>query len=170
MSDLAPLDALYDAVQGNDLPLAPELARLYGRLHFPMSPGQPYVVGNFVTTMDGVVSLNLPGQSGGGEISGFNTHDRMVMGLLRGRRCGDRGCGNTPSSARASGRSNCAAYHLWGSDGGGLWIAVRSYVISAYNEKPDVCCVLCRRYSHSKIRDTRCRYAWRLIVEAGLHS
>jgi riboflavin biosynthesis pyrimidine reductase len=31
----------------------------------------------------GVVSLNVPGQSGGGPISGFNTHDRMVMGLLR---------------------------------------------------------------------------------------
>jgi hypothetical protein len=30
-----------------------------------------------------VVSLNVPGRSGGGEISGFNQHDRMVMGLLR---------------------------------------------------------------------------------------
>jgi riboflavin biosynthesis pyrimidine reductase len=30
-----------------------------------------------------VVSLNVPGQSGGGPISGFNQHDRMEMGLLR---------------------------------------------------------------------------------------
>ena len=29
------------------------------------------------------MSLGLPDQSGGGEISGFNRHDRMVMGLLR---------------------------------------------------------------------------------------
>ena len=29
------------------------------------------------------MSLNMPGQSGGGPISGFNQHDRMVMGLLR---------------------------------------------------------------------------------------
>ena len=29
------------------------------------------------------MSLNVAGQSGGGEISGFNSHDRMVMGLLR---------------------------------------------------------------------------------------
>ncbi len=36
-----------------------------------------------VTTLDGVVSLNVPGQAGGGPISGFNQHDRMVMGLLR---------------------------------------------------------------------------------------
>ena len=29
------------------------------------------------------MSLNVPGQSGGGPISGFNQQDRMVMGLLR---------------------------------------------------------------------------------------
>jgi riboflavin biosynthesis pyrimidine reductase len=40
-------------------------------------------VGNFVATLDGVVSLGIPGQAGGGEISGFDAHDRMVMGLLR---------------------------------------------------------------------------------------
>ena len=50
---------------------------------FPSHGERPYVVGNFVTTLDGVVSLNVPGQSGGGPISGFNQHDRMVMGLLR---------------------------------------------------------------------------------------
>jgi riboflavin biosynthesis pyrimidine reductase len=36
-----------------------------------------------VSTLDGVVSLGIPGKAGGGEISGFNPHDRMVMGLLR---------------------------------------------------------------------------------------
>lgn len=83
MIELAPLDTLYDAEQGNELPLPPALARLYGQLRFPLQPGRPYVAGNFVTTLDGVVSLNLPGQSGGGQISGFNAHDHMVMGLLR---------------------------------------------------------------------------------------
>jgi riboflavin biosynthesis pyrimidine reductase len=44
---------------------------------------RPHVVGNFVASLDGVVSLGIPGKAGGGEISGFNRHDRMVMGLLR---------------------------------------------------------------------------------------
>jgi riboflavin biosynthesis pyrimidine reductase len=83
MSALDPLETLYDLHQGADLPLPPALASLYGRLSFPAHPGRPYIIGNFVTTLDGVVSLNVPGQSGGGPISGFNAHDRMVMGLLR---------------------------------------------------------------------------------------
>src|SRR3712207_3708179 len=83
MNAIAPLETLYDAVQGDDLPLPGELAALYGRLAIPPHPERPYVVGNFVTTLDGVVSLNVPGRSGGGPISGFNQHDRMVMGLLR---------------------------------------------------------------------------------------
>ncbi len=38
---------------------------------------------NFVSTLDGVVSLGRPGQSGGSEISGANPPDRALMGLLR---------------------------------------------------------------------------------------
>jgi riboflavin biosynthesis pyrimidine reductase len=41
------------------------------------------VFSNFVSTLDGVVSLQAPGHSGGGDISGFSGQDRMVMGLLR---------------------------------------------------------------------------------------
>ena len=41
------------------------------------------MVANFVSTMDGVVSLGVPGHTGGAEISGANREDRMVMGLLR---------------------------------------------------------------------------------------
>src|SRR3954470_15777805 len=83
-TDLAPLQTLYDASNGQEMPLPEELEALYGKLAFPLSQrGQAYVVGNFVTTLDGVVSLGVPGQAGGGEISGFNRHDRMVMGLLR---------------------------------------------------------------------------------------
>jgi riboflavin biosynthesis pyrimidine reductase len=83
MSTPDPLETLYQVQHGADLPLPATLAALYGRLQFPAHAGQPYVIGNFVTTLDGVVSLGVPGQSGGGEISGFNQHDRMVMGLMR---------------------------------------------------------------------------------------
>ena len=84
MNTLQPLEALYTDPRGPALPLPPELAALYGQLEFPPHPGQPYVIGNFVSSLDGVVALNTPGtKTGGGEISGFNEHDRMVMGLLR---------------------------------------------------------------------------------------
>jgi riboflavin biosynthesis pyrimidine reductase len=83
MSELPPLEALYDARQGIDLPLPAELASLYGPLWLPPHPGRPLVVGNFVTTLDGVVSLQAPGHEGGDPISGSDPHDRMVMGLLR---------------------------------------------------------------------------------------
>ncbi len=81
-----PLETLsgYTTTAGHALPLPPALARLYGRLEFPPHPGRPYVFGNFVTSLDGVVALNSAKVgSGGGEISGFNEHDRLVMGLLR---------------------------------------------------------------------------------------
>lgn len=83
MIPLAPLESLFDAARGDDLPLPPDLSALYGPLRFPAWEGRPYVIGNFVTTLDGVASLSAPGLAGGGPISGSNPHDRMVMGLLR---------------------------------------------------------------------------------------
>ena len=83
MSSLEPLQDLFDATAGEELPLPDGLQALYGRLRVPCHPGRPHVVANFVSSLDGVVSLGVPGQAGGGEISGFNPHDRMVMGLLR---------------------------------------------------------------------------------------
>ena len=83
MIDLAPLATLYDIASGDEAPLPTDLAILYGSLRFPRPANRPYVIGNFVTTLDGVVSLNAPGKAGGGEISGFNHHDQLVMGLLR---------------------------------------------------------------------------------------
>jgi riboflavin biosynthesis pyrimidine reductase len=79
----APLESLFDAARGDDLPLPPDLSALYGPLRFPACDGRPYVIGNFVTTLDGVASLSATGLEGGGPISGSNPHDRMVMGLLR---------------------------------------------------------------------------------------
>jgi riboflavin biosynthesis pyrimidine reductase len=83
MNTLTPLQSLFDVARGRDLPLPPDLSALYGRLAFPPHPGRPSVLGNFVTTLDGVVSLNEPGHASGGDISGFNRHDQVVMGLLR---------------------------------------------------------------------------------------
>lgn len=83
MNPPAPLESLFDAARGDDLPLPPELAALYGPLRFPLREDRSYVIGNFVTTLDGVASLSDPALPGGGPISGSNPHDRMVMGLLR---------------------------------------------------------------------------------------
>jgi riboflavin biosynthesis pyrimidine reductase len=83
MSVLDPLEVLYDLQLGAHLPLPPALASLYGPLQFPTHSDRPHVIANFVTSLDGVVALNDSDQSGGGEISGANQHDHMVMGLLR---------------------------------------------------------------------------------------
>ena len=83
MNTLTPLESLYEMGQGDALSLPPDLMHLYGRLAFPLHPDRTYVIGNFVTTLDGVVALNESGHTGGGDISGFNQHDKMVMGLLR---------------------------------------------------------------------------------------
>ena len=83
MIDVAPLETLYQATVGPEIPLPPELASRYGSLAFPLHAGHPYVFANFVSTLDGVVALNTPGHLSGGDISGFNAQDRMVMGLLR---------------------------------------------------------------------------------------
>jgi riboflavin biosynthesis pyrimidine reductase len=59
-------------------------ARYDGNLSFPTAPpGRPYLIANFVSTLDGVVSFNLPGQSEGAQISNANEDDRFIMGLLR---------------------------------------------------------------------------------------
>jgi riboflavin biosynthesis pyrimidine reductase len=68
---------------GEALPLPAELERIYGSLRFPPAQGHPHVIGNLVTSLDGVVSLGVPGKSSGKEISGHNAHDRVLMGILR---------------------------------------------------------------------------------------
>lgn len=76
MNTLPPLEVLYDREHGSDVPLPPELAALYGRLQLPAHQGRPYLLGNVVTTLDGVVSLNIPDQSGGGPISSTLPEER----------------------------------------------------------------------------------------------
>jgi 5-amino-6-(5-phosphoribosylamino)uracil reductase len=83
MDRLSPFETLFDASEGPDLPLPAELGSIFGSLRFPIRQDRPYVIGNLVASLDGVVSLGIPGKAGGKEISGSNRHDRALMGLLR---------------------------------------------------------------------------------------
>lgn len=80
---LESLETLFETKRGTVLSLTPNLARRYGCLRMPRPRARPHVISNFVTTLDGIVSLQTKGHSGGGDISGFSAQDRMVMGLLR---------------------------------------------------------------------------------------
>lgn len=79
------IHTLLDRQQPGNTPALPNgLHSLYGGdLRFPTTEERPYTVANFVTTLDGVVSFNIRGKSGGSEISGFNEADQFIMGLLR---------------------------------------------------------------------------------------
>src|SRR5690348_2331721 len=81
---MEPIKTLLDrqpAAPAASLPLG--LCELYGGdLRFPTT-AQPYVIANFAATLDGVVSYKIPGKSGGGEITGQNSDDHFIMGLLR---------------------------------------------------------------------------------------
>jgi len=77
------LEKLYDSDLSSGLPLPSELSKFYGALGFPSRSGRPYVISNFVSTVDGIVSLDAPGKAVGDVISGSSEHDSMVMGLLR---------------------------------------------------------------------------------------
>lgn len=86
MSDNS-LQTLIDrsAAQGQ-APLPEKLHELYdGDLYWPAAgPNElPYVIANFVASLDGVVSYKLPQRSGGAAISGSDPIDRFIMGLLR---------------------------------------------------------------------------------------
>lgn len=83
---MALIRTLIDCDKGRSGPgLPPGLRELYdGDLPFRTSRGdRPYVVANFVSTLDGVVSYGIKGQAGGSTISGSDPADRFIMGLLR---------------------------------------------------------------------------------------
>ncbi len=95
---LSPLVTLYEQASEPTTSLPPALAAAYdGGLLIPDGPvptdtdERPYVIANFVESLDGVVSYAAPGQLaqtaqvGGGAISGESEPDHMVMGLLRAR-------------------------------------------------------------------------------------
>ena len=70
---------------GNGPSLPEELQKLYGGdLCFSSPPaGRPYVISNFVSTLDGVVTYRIEGKAGGAAISGSDPTDRIIMALLR---------------------------------------------------------------------------------------
>lgn len=79
------IKTLYD---GTGAPPSPCLTKILlaaydGELCFNDSSSRPLIFGNFVQTMDGIVSLKIPGQSGGADISGRNEEDTFLMGVLR---------------------------------------------------------------------------------------
>jgi riboflavin biosynthesis pyrimidine reductase len=65
--------------------LPPELREMYdGDLRFrASSASRPYVIANFVSTLDGVASYAIKDKSSGSAISDSNPGDRFIMGLLR---------------------------------------------------------------------------------------
>ena len=75
---LAPFEVLFEADTLPDYTLPADLKHLYGRLGFP----DPVVYSNFVSSLDGVVTLGSK-PSAGSVISGKYAADRFVMGLLR---------------------------------------------------------------------------------------
>ena len=82
LTDVRPLEQLYDGGGGEPLPLPSQLSGLYGELRLPGARRRPYVIANFVQSLDGVAALGIP-QTSGGQISGSNPQDRFTMGLLR---------------------------------------------------------------------------------------
>jgi riboflavin biosynthesis pyrimidine reductase len=75
---LAPFEVLFEADSLPDYTLPADLKHLYGRLGFP----DPVVYSNFVSSLDGVVTLGSK-PSAGSVISGKYAADRFLMGLLR---------------------------------------------------------------------------------------
>lgn len=68
--------------------LPPALAAAYdGGFVVPDgAPGErPYVLVNFIETLDGVISYTLPGEPYQGTVGGKSDIDHMVMGILRAR-------------------------------------------------------------------------------------
>lgn len=66
--------------------LPPEFQAVYGGdWQYLVPANRPYVYSNFVQSRDGRISFSMPNQSSGAEVSGFNLHDKWLMGLLRAR-------------------------------------------------------------------------------------
>jgi riboflavin biosynthesis pyrimidine reductase len=83
---MALIRTLFDRGEGHSEPaLTPGLRDLFdGGLDFRTSTAErPFVLANFVSTLDGVVSYEIEGHAGGSTISGSDPADRFIMGLLR---------------------------------------------------------------------------------------
>ncbi len=77
---------LYERETADPATLPSTLATYYGggfTLPVQETSARPYVIANFVETLDGIISYNAPGQMDSKIISGDNAQDKVVMGLLR---------------------------------------------------------------------------------------
>lgn len=82
------IHTLYERAPAPADSLPPALATAYdGGLVVPDSqPGtRPYVLVNFIETLDGVISYTQPGEPYKGTVGGKSDTDHMVMGILRAR-------------------------------------------------------------------------------------
>lgn len=104
MTALAPFEQLVVATTGTAAPLPPEIASIYGPLAFDRPADRPLVVSNFVTTLDGVVSLGVSGKEGGRAISGSNRHDRLLVATL---------CALADAIVIGSGTLGSSEGHIW---------------------------------------------------------
>ncbi len=77
-------DDTADAASAASLPAAYQ--KIYGGdWQIPTMEGRPYIFTNFAQSRDGRISYAEPGIASGGDVTGFNVHDRWLMGLLRAR-------------------------------------------------------------------------------------
>jgi riboflavin biosynthesis pyrimidine reductase len=70
----------------------------------PRPRARSHVIANFASSLDGVVSLSPSGHSSGGEITGFDPRDRMVMGILRA---------SADAVVIGAGTLRAVPHHLW---------------------------------------------------------
>lgn len=84
-SELESIVTLYEREPAMPETLPPTLAMAYdGGFVVPEGmAARPYVIANFVASLDGVIAYDTPGAQGGGAISGGSKPDHLVMGLLR---------------------------------------------------------------------------------------
>lgn len=81
-----PFTVLFDEATDDGPGLQPHHQAIFGGdWRLPQTIDRPYTYVNFATSRDGRVSFNVPGHTGGGDVSGFNAHDRWLMALLRAR-------------------------------------------------------------------------------------
>lgn len=82
-----PFQLLFDEAPAAQTPSLPAPFReIYGSdWQMPTFEGRPYIFTNFAQARDGRISFAEPGIATGGDVTGFNVHDRWLMGLLRAR-------------------------------------------------------------------------------------
>ena len=119
---IQPFQTLIENQPTGGLELDEPLRTVYGPWPLPEPAGRPFVYANFVMSLDGRVSFNTPGHSGGGPCSRHDTHDRWLMGLLRARADGIL-IGGT--SIDAAGKHNWTPEAVAPEDDQ-LWTALRS--------------------------------------------